>query len=109
MPSWKLPLWLKFRLLLNRAILLVWMPLTEPTENVSKAEQSRFWITFLLEDLPVDATFHPGLLHITLIPWFVSELEDRAVIDAFKEKFGGQKKFEVKLGEEAKFGPKRNV
>jgi 2'-5' RNA ligase len=76
---------------------------------VSKAERSRFWITFLLEDLPVDATFHPGLLHITVIPWFVSDLEDQDVINAFKKAFEGTKKFEVKLGEGAKFGPKRNV
>jgi 2'-5' RNA ligase len=81
----------------------------EPTGNVLKAEHSRFWLTFLLEDLPVEATFHPGLLHITLIPWFVTDLDDQTVIDSFKQRFSGEKRFSVTLGEQAKFGPKRNV
>jgi 2'-5' RNA ligase len=85
------------------------IPVMEPIGNVSKAEEFRFWLTFLLEDLPPEASFHPGLLHITLIPWFVSDMEDQAVIDVFKQRFSAEKKFKVRLGPQAKFGPKLNV
>lgn len=77
--------------------------------SVSKAEKSRFWIAFFLDEMPVGAEFTPGELHITLIPWFVTDASDDEVIDSFSKYFSRFKAFTAHLGEKAKFGPKKDA
>lgn len=76
--------------------------------NVSKGEHRRYWVTFLLEDLPVGASFKPDVLHINVIPWFVTEMEDAEVIESFYEKFSDFKALDVQVGTKTRLGP-RNV
>ena len=81
----------------------------EPTGNVRKAEQPRFWLTFLFKDLAVGDIFKPDILHLTIIPWFVTEMPDEEVIKSFKKKFSGHKSFEITVGERGEFKNKRRI
>lgn len=77
--------------------------------NTSRPEKYRYWVVFLLKDLPVGYTFQPGFLHITIIPWFVSDEPDEQITNSFTEKFSGFETFNVKVGPQVKFGPRREV
>ncbi|HCM51669.1 TPA: hypothetical protein DIS56_00840 [Candidatus Saccharibacteria bacterium] len=81
----------------------------EPTENAKKPDKLRFWLALMLEDLPVGTQFQPGRLHLTIIPWFVSELDEDALINSFSGKFSKINKFNLVLGQKAMFGPKKDV
>src|SRR5689334_2202618 len=83
-------------------------PQPEPTVSASKAEKSRFWVAFFLDDLPEGTFFKPGKLHITLAPWFVCDKDDEEIIGGF-EKFDFGKRFNIVVGTESKFGPKKDV
>lgn len=63
----------------------------------------------MLEDLPIGTQFQPGRLHITIIPWFVSELDGAKIISSFNAKFSKLNKFNLAVGEKALFGPKKDV
>jgi len=63
----------------------------------------------MLDDLPVGAEFQPGLLHITIIPWFVLETEESDFIKWYESEFSSFKPFEVEIGERRMFGFKRDV
>jgi hypothetical protein len=76
--------------------------------NESKVKQ-RYWLAFLLEDLSVGATFAPGVLHLTIIPWFVSNRPEEEVIKSFQSTFNGLPTVEMKIGQQVNFGPKKNV
>jgi hypothetical protein len=52
-----------------------------------KANRPRYWITFLLKDLAEGATFKPDALHLTIIPWFVSDKDDIEAINTFRKQF----------------------
>jgi 2'-5' RNA ligase len=78
-------------------------------ENVKKADRPRFWVTFLFKDLAVGETFKPDMLHLTVVPWFVTELSQEEVIRAFKQNFAGQKPFEITVGELTEFKNRRRV
>jgi 2'-5' RNA ligase len=77
--------------------------------NVSKADKSRWWIAIFLDDLPVGTVFRPGQLHLTIIPWFTSDRVDDEVKLVFRQKFDGHQSFGLKLSENVKFGPRKNV
>lgn len=77
--------------------------------SASKADKCRFWIAIFLNDLRPETVFHPGLLHLTLIPWFVSDTPDKIVVEAFTSKFAHYKKFSLKLGERTTFGPNQDI
>lgn len=77
--------------------------------SASKSDKCRFWIAIFLDDIQPNTIFHPGLLHLTLIPWFVSDQSDLAVIDCFKSSFSGFSKFELCLSKRTTFGPKDNI
>jgi hypothetical protein len=64
----------------------------------SKAKKYRYWLTFLLEDLPVGAKFKPELLHLTFITWFVVEIAEEELINRFYDRFSGFKAFDVPIG-----------
>lgn len=77
--------------------------------SASKADKCRFWIAIFLDDIQPNTVFHPGLLHLTLIPWFVTDQSDQAVIDYFKNSFSGFSRFELHLGERTMFGPNDDI
>lgn len=66
-------------------------------------------MTFLFRDLEVGETFSPDELHMTVVPWFVTELPEDEVIESFKLKYSGQKPFEITLGAPAEFRNGRKV
>ena len=74
-----------------------------------KTDKYRYWLTFLLADLPVGAIFQPGILHITIIPWFVVEIDESKLRKSFNKAFGHIQVFDVRVGEKAVFGPDRDV
>jgi hypothetical protein len=79
------------------------------TENVSKAEKSRFWIAYFLDDIAVDDQFGHGLLHMTLIPWFVSDRADAEIISSFQDYFSGLAKFDITFGAKVILGSKKRA
>jgi len=81
----------------------------EPTANVKKAERPRFWVAFLFRDLAAGETFKPDVLHLTVIPWFVTEVTQEQVIKAFVNKFTRLKQFEITIGETGEFKSRRRI
>ena len=77
--------------------------------NVKKADRPRYWVTFLFRALAVGETFSPDELHLTVIPWFVTELPEDEVIMSFKLHFAGQKPFEITIGELKDFRSGRRI
>jgi len=81
----------------------------EVTENVKKADKLRYWLALMPEDMPVGTEFQPGRLHVTIIPWFVSNLSEPGMINSFTDKFAKITKFNLTIGAKAMFGPKKDV
>ncbi len=81
----------------------------EPTENVKKPEKLRYWLALMLEDLPPGTEFQPGRLHVTIIPWFVSKLDEAEMVNSFYNKFPNVTAFKIQIGQKAMFGPKKDV
>ena len=81
----------------------------ELTESVKKADKPRYWLTFLLNDFDVGDTFKPDELHLTIVPWFVTELDQAEVIKSFERKFMGQKALKVRVGGLGEFRNKRKI
>jgi hypothetical protein len=77
--------------------------------NEPKKGKYRYWLPFLLEDLPVGANFKPGVLHITFITWFVADLPEEELIDSFYETFSGRQAFDIKIGRDLHLGPHEDV
>jgi 2'-5' RNA ligase len=74
-----------------------------------KADKPRYWITHLLKDLDVGSTFKPDALHWTIIPWFVTEMEDEEVVLSFHKWFDGQPPFDITIGQADEFNHKRKI
>lgn len=65
----------------------------------SKAKQ-RYWLTFLLQDLPAGASLGVETLHLTVIPWFVTDiLTDQEVCDSFQETFQELSSLQIEVTE----------
>jgi 2'-5' RNA ligase len=77
--------------------------------NVKKADRPRYWVTLLFRDLGLGATFSPQELHLTVVPWFVTELPEAEVIKSFKFHYAGQKPFEITVGELKDFRSGRRI
>ncbi|MBX4199529.1 2'-5' RNA ligase family protein [Candidatus Saccharibacteria bacterium] len=77
--------------------------------SASKAERSRFWVAYFIDDMPVGTEFMPGALHLTLIPWFVADKTDKEINESFEDYFSRFSAFNIHLGEKAKFGPKKDA
>jgi 2'-5' RNA ligase len=74
-----------------------------------KADKQRYWIAYLLKDLGEGDNFRPDLLHLTIIPWFVTERYGEEVKSAFREQFSGQKPFKVEVREVIEFKSRRRI
>ncbi len=77
--------------------------------NASETKHYRYYISYLLRDLPVGATFKPSELHITILPWFALETEEEPFIDWFYKHFAQIKAFEATVAEPMMFGPNKDV
>jgi hypothetical protein len=75
----------------------------------AKKTKQRYWITFLLDNLGEDKNFPPGVLHLTIIPWFVTDIPEQEVIKAFNSIFLGLPKTDIKIGSLSDFGPNDEV
>jgi hypothetical protein len=69
----------------------------------------RWWITYLLKDLQVGDNFKPGLAHLTVIPWFVTDLDEEEVVESFNHNFAAQPAFGTTTGEPIDFENKRRI
>jgi hypothetical protein len=76
--------------------------------NEPKAKY-RYWITFLLKDLQPGDNFKPGVLHMTIIPWFVTERDDKEIIGEFEIAFAAESAFETTVGKVTDFKHKRRI
>jgi 2'-5' RNA ligase len=74
-----------------------------------KADKQRFWITYLLKDLKEGDTFSPDLLHLTLIPWFVTDKDSGEVVKSFREHFSGRKSFKITINGHDEFKNTRKI
>lgn len=74
-----------------------------------KADKPRYWVTYLLNDLPVGAVFKPEELHLTIIPWFVTEVDNKEVIDSFGKTFSVCAPFEATVGKIDEFNQERKI
>lgn len=80
------------------------------TVNVLKTEKYRYWLTYLLEDLPAGANFSPSDLHMTVIPWFVVDDEVEENLPAlFKSEFSNVDSFIVRIGADVSLGPRDDI
>jgi hypothetical protein len=77
--------------------------------NESKTKKQRYWVTFFWEKLPIGTVFEPGKLHLTVIPWFVTDVTEQEVIKSFNFVFSGLESVELEVGKQVNFGPKKNV
>jgi 2'-5' RNA ligase len=74
-----------------------------------KADKPRYWVTYLVKDLPVGETFKPTARHMTIIPWFVTDKNNEEVIKSFMEEFEGQRRFEITVGPHTEFKNRRKI
>ena len=81
----------------------------EPTENAPKTKLYRYYISYLLHDLPVGAKFKPSELHITVLPWFALETDEQPFIDWFYRNFDQCQAFDATVDTPMMFGPKKDV
>lgn len=64
----------------------------------------------MLDDLPIGSVFEPGRLHITIIPWFVVDVDETEVIQSFYREFSANQPLKVKVGKNnTDFGPNHDV
>ena len=77
--------------------------------SASKASKKRYWISLFLDDMQVGDNFQSGLLHITIVPWFVSDQPDEQLVKSFISEFSTARMFDLLVGKNVKFGPKKNV
>jgi hypothetical protein len=70
-----------------------------------KAEKQRYWLTYLLDDLPIGETFGIEKLHLTVIPWFVTDkLSENRVVKSFEAKFSGLQTIQTEIGQVVEMG-----
>ncbi len=77
--------------------------------NESKTNPYRYYISYLLRELAVGEKFKPSELHITVLPWFALETDEKPFIDWFCEHFSSLKAFDAIVGEQKLFGPRHDV
>lgn len=77
--------------------------------NESKTKPFRYYISYLLDDLPIGATFKPSALHISVLPWFALETAEGPFLTWFYKNFDAANIFEVQVSSPRFFGPKKDV
>ena len=75
----------------------------------SETKPYRYYIVYLMDGLPLQATFKPSALHITILPWFALETEEKTFIKWFYSHFDVVQAFEAEVGEQRLFGPRKDV
>ena len=90
---------------------MLFLSILQPDLIVSdkKADKSRYWLTYLLDDLPIGATFSPSALHLTIVPWFVTDVDEASLTQSFYKQFTRQEKIEISVGEIGEFNHKRKI
>ncbi len=74
-----------------------------------KIKKLRYWLAYMLDEMPAGTVFKPGLLHITLLTWFVLEMEENKLVKSFTDEFIRQQPFDVKTGKKTSLGPKEDI
>jgi 2'-5' RNA ligase len=74
-----------------------------------KADRQRFWVTYLLKDLEEGSTFKPQEMHLTIIPWFVTEKGTSEVVLSFRQLLSGSRSFMANIGEIYEFKSRRKI
>jgi hypothetical protein len=77
--------------------------------NESKTNLYRYYLSFLLRDLPVGAKFKPSELHVTILPWFALETEELPFLNWFYKHFDEVEAFDAIADRRAMFGPNHDV
>ena len=77
--------------------------------NESGTNKYRYYVSHLLEDLPVGTTFKPSVLHVTILPWFALETEEEPFLNWFYKHFEGVDAFGAAADSRAMFGPRKDV
>jgi hypothetical protein len=75
----------------------------------SKVKKYRYWLTYLLDDLPVGAKFQPSKPHLTFINWFVVDIPEDKLIESFYKNFDGRSAFSATIGSDLYLGPRDEV
>ncbi|MBI4034409.1 hypothetical protein HY380_00755 [Candidatus Saccharibacteria bacterium] len=75
----------------------------------SDTKKYRYYIIYLLDDLPVGAEFQPSALHLTVLPWFALETDEKPFLRWFYKHFDDIATFEATVGEQKHFGPRKDV
>lgn len=81
----------------------------EPTSSASKTKNYRYFIAYLLEDLPIGAKFKSSALHIIILPWFALETDEGPFLTWFYNHFDSVPAFSATVGEHKLFGPQKDV
>lgn len=77
--------------------------------NELKTSKQRYWIAVFLDDMDVGQVFETSRLHVTIIPWFVSDLTETDLINSFISEFNKINKFEIIVSDIAHFGPDHDI
>ncbi len=81
----------------------------EPTENALKTKPYRYFIAYMLDDLPIGAKFKPSALHILVLPWFALETDEGPFLTWFYDHFDRVPAFNAVVGKQKLFGPQKDV
>lgn len=77
--------------------------------SVSETGKYRYYLSYLLEDLPIGAHFKPSVLHITILPWFALETEEGPFLNWFYKHFNDVEAFDAVANQRTMFGPHYDV
>jgi len=77
--------------------------------NASKTKPYRYYISYLLDDLPIGAKFDPSALHISILPWFALETDEGPFLNWFYDHFDRVEAFMATVVERKYFGPQKDV
>lgn len=75
----------------------------------AKTKPYRYFIVYLLKNLAEGVRFTPQEMHITILPWFALETDEKQFIDWFYTHFDRLHPFDAYVGEQKFFGPKKDV
>lgn len=69
----------------------------------------RYMIAYMLDDLKVGDNFKPSALHLSILPWFALETEEKPFIDWFCRQFSQCPLISAEVGAAKLYGPRKNV
>ncbi len=87
----------------------MWIPQLERIAPVLKTSKLRFWLACFVKDLTVGTVFEPGLLHVTIMPWFVTEVSEADLLASFAAKFSNLPALDIKLDRKIMLGPRNDM